>query len=87
MPASMITSKGQVTIPKAIRDALGVGPGDRVLFVRHEDGTVVVEPETVDVRSLRGRLSRFVTGPASVEEMNEAIAKAAAERYHRGTAG
>lgn len=85
MPASTITSKGQVTIPKAIRDALGVGPGDRVLFVRHDDGTVVVQPETVDVRTLKGRFKRFVTRPVSVEEMNEAVAEAAADRYRRAT--
>jgi AbrB family looped-hinge helix DNA binding protein len=85
MPATTITSKGQVTIPKAIRDALGVGPGDRVLFVRHDDGTVVVQPETVDVRSLKGMLKRYVTRPVSVEEMNEAVAEAAADRYRRAT--
>ena len=81
MPATTITSKGQVTIPKAIRDALGVGPGDRVLFVHHEDGTVVVEPETVDVRSLCGRFSHFATEAVSVEDMNDAIAQTAAVRF------
>ncbi len=81
MPATRITSKGQVTIPKAIRDALCVGPDDRVLFVRHDDGTVVVQPETVDVRSLKGRLNRYVTRPVSVDEMSAAIAEATVRSY------
>lgn len=36
-----ITSKGQVTVPREIRRALGVGPGDRLLFEKNEDGVRV----------------------------------------------
>lgn len=36
-----ITSKGQVTVPREIRRALGVGPGDRLLFEKNEDGVQV----------------------------------------------
>jgi AbrB family looped-hinge helix DNA binding protein len=85
MPAATVTSKGQVTIPKVIRDAMGVRPGDRVRFTRREDGTVVVEPETVDVRSLRGSLKGFAKRVVTVEEMNEAIADAVADRHRRAT--
>jgi AbrB family looped-hinge helix DNA binding protein len=84
MPATTITTKGQVTIPKAIRDTLGVGPGDRVLFYRAEDGRVVVEPETLDIRTLKGMVKPKRQG-VTVEEMNEAIAQAAADRYRRDT--
>jgi AbrB family looped-hinge helix DNA binding protein len=41
--ATTITSKGQVTIPKPVRDLLGVGPGSRVEFRRTADGSVVIE--------------------------------------------
>ena len=85
MPSAMVTSKGQVTIPKAIRDAMGVRPGDRVRFTRRDDGTVTVEPETVDVRSLFGRFKRYAERAVTVEEMNEAVSDAAAERYRRAT--
>lgn len=85
MPATTVTSKGQVTIPKAIRDAMGVRSGDRVRFTRREDGTVVVEPETVDVRSLEGMLANRVERTVTVEEMNEAIEQAAVDRYRRAT--
>ena len=76
MAAATVTSKGQITIPKAIRDLLGVKAGDRVVFVRQPDGRVVVEAETVDVRSLRGML-KHRGNSVSVDEMNETIARAA----------
>jgi AbrB family looped-hinge helix DNA binding protein len=38
-----VTSKGQVTIPKPIRDHLGIGPGSQVAFRRAEDGSIVIE--------------------------------------------
>lgn len=80
MSAATVTSKGQITIPKDIRDALGLHPGDRVLFWRNQGGQVVVEPETVDLMSLHGMLKGKRRG-VSVEEMNEAIAEAAAEEH------
>lgn len=79
MPATTVTSKGQVTIPKVIRDAMGVRPGDRVRFVRRSDGTVVVEPETVDVRSLAGILKGKLKRTLTIEAMDEAIERAVVE--------
>jgi AbrB family looped-hinge helix DNA binding protein len=54
MPSATLTSKGQITIPKEIRDHLGLEPGDRLSFNIGSDGELIVEPETVDIRSLRG---------------------------------
>ncbi len=74
---SKITSKGQITVPKVVREALAVYAGDRVRFVIHEDSTITVEADTVDLASLResiGSGGRHVT----VEQMNEAIARGAA---------
>jgi antitoxin PrlF len=77
MAAMTVTTKGQVTIPKEIRDLLGIQPGDRVVFFRSEDGRVVVQPENVDVRRLRGLLKHH--GEAvTLEQMDEAIARGAA---------
>jgi antitoxin PrlF len=53
-----MTSKGQITLPKAIREHLGVGAGDRLNFEIGPGGEVIVEPETVDLRSLRAMLKR-----------------------------
>ena len=58
---------------------MGVGPGDRVRFIRREDGTVVVEPETVDVRTLEGMFKDRVKRPMTVEQIDEAIERAVVE--------
>ena len=72
MYGGKITIKGQITVPKVVRETLALLPGDRMSFVIHDDGTVTVEAETVDLPSLRSVVSaggRHVT----VEQMNEAI--------------
>ena len=40
-----VTTKGQVTIPKAVRDMLGLSPGSKVRFRRTIQGDVVIEPD------------------------------------------
>ena len=76
MPTSTVTSKGQITIPAAVRRELGLHPGSRVDFVRNQDGIFEFRVKTGTVRSLKGMF-----GPqervATLEEMNEAIAEAA----------
>jgi antitoxin PrlF len=68
---SAITSKGQTTIPKAVREHLGLKPGDRVKFFVHPDGTIVLLPK-LPASALRGivKARRHV----SIEQMDEAIA-------------
>ena len=76
MEYSKVTSKGQITVPKAVREALAVYAGDRIRFVIHEDSTITVEADTVDLASLRESISsggRHVT----VEQMDEAIRRGA----------
>jgi antitoxin PrlF len=72
MPSAKITSKGQITVPKEIRKALGVQTGDRLAFRIRDDGTVLVEPETLDLMSLRGSVRTVVKG-VTVEAMDDAI--------------
>lgn len=79
MTSSRITSKGQITVPKAVRETLGVEPGDRIAFRVQDDGSVVVEPETVDLRTLRGVLKPRRRG-VSVEDMGAAVREQAAKR-------
>ena len=73
MPSATLTSKGQLTLPKAIRNLLRLGAGDRVDFIVKDDGTVVLRPATVDVRELKGLLHRKGLTPLSVEKMNAII--------------
>ena len=75
MPSAKLTSKGQITVPKEVRKALGLHTGDRLAFRVHEDGTVVVEAEKVSLKSLRGAVRSRVRG-VTVEAMNEAIRRA-----------
>lgn len=43
MELARVTSKGQITIPKAIRDKLKLKEGDKVLFIESEDGRIIIE--------------------------------------------
>jgi antitoxin PrlF len=74
---SAITVKGQATIPKAIREHLGLKPGDRVKFFVHPDGTVALLPK-LPVATLRGMLKTRRGRPVTTDEMTEAVAKSAA---------
>lgn len=53
-----LTSKGQTTIPKEIRDQLGMRPGDRITFTLMPDGTVQLRVKNKSVLALAGRLRR-----------------------------
>jgi len=86
MPTSTITSKGQITIPRTVRERLNWKTGDRLDFTVDASGRVIVELATGDIRDLRGLLHRPGRRPVSVEEMNEAIRRSAAARF-TGTEG
>jgi antitoxin PrlF len=75
---STMTSRGRLTIPKEIRNHLGLKPGSRVKFFVRPDGTVVLLPRR-PLKALRGMLKSWRQGPVSLAEMNEAIAKGATE--------
>ncbi len=75
MPSATVTSKGQVTIPKAVRQALDIKSGDRLLFRVRSDGLLEIHVETGDLRSLQGVLKH--NGPSvSLSDMEDAIAEA-----------
>ena len=71
-----VTSRGQVTIPKPIRDRLHFVPGDRIDFILDEAGDLRVTPVTVPVARLKGMVPRPAS-PVSLEEMDEAITRGA----------
>ena len=56
MVAATVTSKGQITLPKRVRDHLKLQSGQRVEFLIDDDGTVTVWPVTADVTSLKSVL-------------------------------
>jgi antitoxin PrlF len=78
---SALTTKGQVTIPKEMRDKLHLAPGDKVKFFMQPDGRLVILPK-LPASALKGMFrSRRV--PVSLEEMDAAIAKGATRRFRR----
>jgi len=79
MPTATVTSKGQVTIPMKVRSDMGLAAGDRVEFVRMEDGHYAVVPASHSVRSLKGIVPR-PDRPVSLEDMEAAIAAGATGR-------
>lgn len=72
MPTATLTSKGQITVPKRVRDALRVTTGDQLDFVINDRGEVVVHAVNNDVSRLKGLLRRR-RRPVSVEAMNQAV--------------
>jgi antitoxin PrlF len=79
---STVTVKGQATLPKAVRDHLGLKPGDRVKFFIHPDGRVMLLP-TAPISRLRGILKKPGSKPVTIEEMDDAIAEGATARFLR----
>ena len=79
MPKATVTYKGQITLPKVVREQLGVQAGDRVSFREIEGGMIVVEADTVDLMELRGSIKPRRRG-VSVEDMDRAVLAAAAHK-------
>jgi antitoxin PrlF len=71
---SAITTKGQATIPKAIREYLGLRPGDRIKFFLHPNGSVVLLPK-LPASAMRG-IVKPRQRPVTIEEMNQASGSA-----------
>jgi len=74
MAAATVTSKGQITIPIEVRQALGIAAGDRVEFVEVEPGRFELVPATRSVTALKGMFGKPKRA-VSIEEMNAAIVR------------
>ena len=81
MITSTVSSKGQVTIPKKIREFLKLETFDKVVFIPLEEGKVIITNKQTPVSDLFGMLKhRKPKQPVSVEEMEAGIRKRRAER-------
>ena len=65
-----LTSKGQTTIPKEIRDELGMKPGDRMTFTLMSDATVVMRVKNKSISDLAGTLYKRGRKPVPVEQLS-----------------
>jgi AbrB family looped-hinge helix DNA binding protein len=80
MPTATLSSKGQLVIPKTVREHMHLQTGDRVDFVVQDDGEVVIRPAATDIRDLKGILHKKGRKPVSISEMDEAVRQRAMER-------
>jgi AbrB family looped-hinge helix DNA binding protein len=77
MQESTVTVKGQTTLPRRVREALGLGPGDRIRYLLLDDGEVrILKPRPVS--GLSGALGGEGRRALSLDEMDAAIARGAA---------
>ncbi len=76
MPTATLTSKGQITLPLAVRLALGLSAGQKVDFLPDGDSFRVVAMRT-EVSALRGRFAGRVKKPITIAQMDAAIARSA----------
>ncbi|MEO8327798.1 MAG: AbrB/MazE/SpoVT family DNA-binding domain-containing protein [Nitrospirota bacterium] len=72
MAAATLTSKGQITLPKKIREQLKLQPGDRVEFLVGPDGRITVWPVTSDVTILKGLIPK-PKQPSTLKAIRAAI--------------
>lgn len=78
MQTATITSKGQITIPKDIRDSMGLKSGDKIKFMQSEKDQTTFSPITESIRDLKGIVAK-PKKPVSIEDMNKTIRKRGAE--------
>ncbi len=69
---AIITSKGQITLPKYLRDKFNLRAGDRVEFICEEDDSIRLVTKYIPIRQLKGMLPK-PQKPVSLEEMEQAI--------------
>ena len=75
-----LSSKGQATIPKVVRERLQIKPGDRFKFFFHPDGVIILPK--IPTGRLKGSVPKLAR-QASLKEIDKAIEAGATERFRR----
>ncbi len=73
MSQATLTTKGQVTIPKVIRDQLDLKAGDRIDFIVSDSGEAVIRRVSRTTEEVQGMLAHRARAPLTVEQMDEAV--------------
>lgn len=81
MTSATITTKGQVTIPKAVRDALLLNTGDRIEFVLTDNKEAIIRPISKKVDEVFGILHKPGRKAVSIKAMNDGIKKRMKDRF------
>ena len=84
-----LTSKGQATIPKGIRDHLNLKPGDKVEFVVSEKGEVLLKGRAHSLLDLFGALKSkgIRKQPLTIEQMQKEVQQGAHQRFKKAVSG
>ncbi|OGB02169.1 MAG: hypothetical protein A3E25_17590 [Burkholderiales bacterium RIFCSPHIGHO2_12_FULL_69_20] len=82
-----LTSKGQLTLPKEIRDRLNLDAGAILDFKIQADNTITARHVLPDARRIRGLLKSPLAAPLSVEQMDEAMAEHLRDKHAPTQAG
>lgn len=81
MVLTTLTNKGQVTIPKAVRESLGLNAGDKIEFIMDKEGEVRIKPVTKQVDDVFGILHKQDREPVSIENMDAAVKQKIKEEF------
>ena len=82
-----LTSKGQLTLPKEIRDRLSLDAGAILDFQIQADNTITARQVQPDARRIRGLLKSPHAAPPTVEQMDEAVVRQLRDKHAPGPAG
>ena len=81
MASATVTTKGQVTIPKSVRNALLLNTGDRIEFVLTDRKEAIIRPISKKVDEVFGILHKTGRKAVSVKKMNDSIKKRIKDRF------
>ena len=82
-----LTSKGQITLPKEIRDRLGLDAGSMLDFQILSDNTITARPVKPDARRIRGLLKSPHATPPTVQQMDEAVSRHLRQKHAPARSG
>ncbi len=73
---AIMSSKGQVVIPRQLREALGIHSGSELIFEMHENGVLQVKPVKRSIEMFFGRCKQIGEAPLSIADIDQAIGQA-----------
>jgi AbrB family looped-hinge helix DNA binding protein len=83
MALATVTSKGQVTLPKDIRDALGIKPGSKLGFRLVSEARAELQVVESRPLAIAGILAKATQQPLSVQEIDAGIGRAVAAKHRK----
>ena len=83
LPTAKVTAKGQITIPKHVREKLNLRPGDKVRFEMDDDGGARMKAINRSIDEIAGMLKPYTTVRLTTEQIKDSARDAAAEDVMR----